>query len=93
MSNVKKDGQGYIWWISNSDTNRTKLEYPVNGVEQAKLALNILMEYDLALGNLIESNFGGFYFYHAENDEKMEFEDNEGNDIWDLIDMEREQNV
>lgn len=79
------NGQGCIWWISNLGVNQTSIEFDVENLEQAISGLELLSKYDLALGDLIQSNVGGYHHYHQENDEWLEFEDENGDDIWELI--------
>ncbi len=73
MSTIKK-----IWWISNIPRNPFWVD--VKSVEEAALILNTLAYYDLYLGDLIATNASG-----AVDEEGDEWSNEEGQEIWDII--------
>jgi len=73
-----------IWWIPQIPMCAFKVE--VNNILEAKKILNVLADYDeFQFKNNVKpdySNVGGLEFFDEENKEWSEFEDEEGNDIW-----------
>lgn len=82
-----------IWWIPQVPMNAFKVD--INSIKEAKNVLHILAEYDkFQFENNIKpdySNTGGLEYFDEDNKEWSEFEDDEGNDIWNtnLIDTSR----
>lgn len=77
-----------IWWVNNL----VKFHYDVNSVEEAIKLLNMLAQYDLALGETIVWNSGGLERFEEDyNDDAtpftkwFEYVDEDGYDIQDLM--------
>lgn len=80
-----------IWWSTISGylkeySNFSKpFYYPVESIEQAKFALNLLAEYDLR-NDLVSDNMSGLEFRENDLEEWQEWENKDGYDIWTVID-------
>ena len=79
-----------IWWIPNPP--QKAFQYPVRDIEQAKEFLQLLSKYDLYLGDLIFANGSGLEFLN-EDREWEEWYDIGGDDIWTVINSERETKI
>ena len=81
-----KKGQLRIWHFPNLGS-KTHFTQEVESVEEAKKILKILADYDLILGDLIDSNAQGLEIYvgtdvdYETNNGWEEWYDDEGNDI------------
>ena len=83
---MTKIGQLRLWHFSNLGS-KTYFHADVESVEEAKSKLKLLADYDLVLGDLIESNAQGLEIYvgldvdYETNDGWEEWMDDDGNDI------------
>lgn len=80
-----------VWHFPNLGS-KIYFRVEVKEVQDAKDILQLLSDYDLALGELIHSNASGLEIYVANdpayegvetNDGWVEWEDDEGRDIWE----------
>ena len=71
------NGSLRIWWITNVPGE--PFYKTVQDGHEAKEILNFLADYNLHLGELVQSNAGGFQVY--ENGEWLDWEDEQGNSI------------
>jgi len=77
-----KSGQLRVWWISNPP--RKPFYKEVGTIREAREVLEVLTDYDLYLGEQINSNAGGLEIYQTGTWE--EWYDMEGNNITEVID-------
>lgn len=75
-----------VWWSSQVPITKFSLEvYPVKDIEEAKQKLKFLTDRDLK-NSEITDNVGGLWF----DDTKAEYEDDDGNDIFKIMEDEEE---
>ena len=74
-----------VWWIPQVPMESFKVD--VRTIREAKKILNVLADYDkFQLEHNIKpdySNTGGLEYFDEETKEWSEFEDEDGNDIWE----------
>jgi hypothetical protein len=83
-----------IWWLTKSEVlpninNDRPFYYPVKDIEQGKFALKLLARYDLR-NDLVSDNISGLETINNVDDIWQEYEDENDNNIWDIIDAEME---
>jgi len=76
-----------VWWISNIPS-KTTFRKEVQNLNDARLVLETLRDYDLHLEDLIEDNAGGLEM--LEGGEWIEYEDENGEDIWASMEDDKE---
>jgi len=77
-----------IWW--NSNFGNPAFHKEVKSIEQAKEYLTLLTDYDLYLGDKIESNAGGLEELNSEGDWEEYYNEN-GESIMDILDELRNE--
>jgi hypothetical protein len=82
-----KEGDLRVWWATNPP--RQPFTVSVKGADEAKRILQLLTAYDLYLGDLIQVNAGGLEVFR--DGDWTEYEDEDGQDIWQIIDQEGDQ--
>jgi len=80
---MTKPNQLRIWHSSNVPNKLFSKE--VDSVEEAKMLLNTLADYDLYLGELIQSNAQGLEVYDPQDYGWTEFYDEEDRDIGEIM--------
>jgi hypothetical protein len=73
-----------VWW--NSNHGQPAFTKEIKNVKEAKYIINLLTQYDLYLGDKIISNACGLEVLYMN--EWIEWEDEEGRSITELMDME-----
>ena len=86
------EGDLKVWWGNNitrfypncHKNNKDGIYYyPVKDVEEAKKVIDVLTWYDLSLGDAVDMNMQGLVVY--EDNEWVEYYDEEGRDIQQII--------
>lgn len=86
---MTEKGELRVWWISNPPSK--PFQKKVKTIKDGIRVLQLLAEYDLHLGELIYANASGLEIYvgdvpYETNEGWEEYMDDDGNDIWGIID-------
>ena len=72
-----------IWW--NSNFGNPPFNREVKDIDEAKFIINLLTDYDLYLKDKIDANACGLEEYDEMDDEWVEWNNEDGQDILEVI--------